>query len=137
MKVHYSSKTVEWETPQELFDELDREFHFTLDVCANSENAKCAKFFTKEQDGLVQDWRGETVWMNPPYGHQIKDWVKKISEEGGVALLPARTDTRWFHDYILGKAEIRFLRGRVKFNGARGTSVTCAPFPSMVCIFKV
>lgn len=132
MNVHFSSKTPEWATPQSLFDELDKEFHFTLDPCATKENAKCKKFFTEKEDGLKQDWKDEKVFMNPPYGREIGFWIKKINIEGGVALLPARTDTAWFHDYILGKAEIRFLRGRLKF----GESKNSAPFPSMVVVFK-
>ena len=132
MNVHFSSKTPEWTTPQELFDALNAEFHFTLDPCATKENAKCKKFFTAKEDGLKQNWKGESVFMNPPYGHEIGAWVDKISKEKGVALLPARTDTRWFHDFIYGKAEIRFLKGRLKFGGSKNS----APFPSMVVVFK-
>ena len=132
MNIHFSSKTPEWETPQTLFDALNKEFRFTLDPCATKQNAKCRKFYTLKEDGLKQSWKGEQVFMNPPYGREIGAWVKKISEEGGVALLPARTDTAWFHDYILGKAEIRFLRGRLKF----GDSKNSAPFPSMIVVFR-
>lgn len=128
----FTSDTPEWSTPKELFDELNKEFHFTLDPCATKENAKCKKFFTKEDDGLSRNWKGYRVFMNPPYGREIGKWIKKISEEGGVALLPARTDTKWFHDYILGKAEIRFLKGRLKFGGSKNS----APFPSIICVFK-
>lgn len=131
MSVHFSSKTPEWSTPQSVFDELDREFNFTLDPCATKENAKCAKFYTLEDDGLSRDWSGEVVFMNPPYGREIGKWVKKLSETGGVALLPARTDTRYFHDYIYKKAEIRFIKGRLKFGGSKNS----APFPSMIVIF--
>ena len=135
--VMFSSKTDLWETPQEFFDELDAEFHFSLDVCAVSDNAKCATYYTPEQDGLSQPWTG-VVWCNPPYGRNIGKWVQKAHEENRrnnnyiVMLLPARTDTRWFHDYILGKAEIRFIRGRLKFGGAKNS----APFPSMVVVFR-
>lgn len=133
--VMFSSKTDVWATPQRFFDELDREFNFELDVCATPENAKCRRFYTKEQDGLAQPWVGR-VWCNPPYGREIGKWVKKAFEtaaRGGlvVMLLPARTDTRWFHDYIYGKADVRFIRGRLKF----GDSKNSAPFPSMVVIF--
>lgn len=130
----FSSATDMWETPQNFFDELDKEFHFSCDVCATRENAKCAKFYTPEQDGLKQTWGGGTLWMNPPYGREIGKWVKKAAECNAtvVCLLPARTDTRWFHDYIYGKAEIRFVRGRLKF----GNSCNSAPFPSMVVIFR-
>lgn len=133
--VMFSSKTDMWETPQDFFDNLNREFHFTLDACATRENAKCSRFYTKEQDGLAQKWDG-VVWCNPPYGRQIGRWVEKayLSAQTGalvVMLLPARTDTAWFHDYIYRRAEIRFIRGRLKF----GNSKNSAPFPSMVCIF--
>ena len=132
----YSSQTDMWETPQDLFDDLDREFHFDLDVCAIPENAKCKKFYTPEQDGLRQPWDG-TCWCNPPYGREIEKWVRRalfasVSGYTVVMLLPARTDTKWFHDYIYKRAEIRFVKGRLKF----GNSKNSAPFPSMVVIFK-
>ena len=131
----FSSKTDLWETPQDLFDKLNNEFHFTLDVCATQENAKCDSFYTKEQDGLSQPWKG-VVWCNPPYGKQIGSWVRRgffasLSGNTVVMLLPARTDTRWFHEYIYGEAEIRFIRGRLKFGGSKNS----APFPSMVVVF--
>lgn len=132
MNVHFSSKTDQWATPQNFFDRLNEEFHFELDVCADEKNTKCKKFFTEEMDGLKMQWGGVN-WMNPPYGREIGKWVKKASENPlTVCLLPARTDTRWFHDYILGKAEIRFIKGRLKF----GDSKNSAPFPSMVVIFR-
>jgi phage N-6-adenine-methyltransferase len=129
----FTSKTEMWETPQKLFDELDKEFHFTLDVCASHKNAKCDSYLTKKQDGLSYDWYGNTCWMNPPYGRSIKKWVKKASECDNlvVGLLPARTDTKWFHDYVLNKAEIRFLKGRLHFSNSKNS----APFPSMVVIW--
>lgn len=129
----FSSKTDMWATPQAFFDELDREFHFTLDACAIKENAKCDRFFSPEDDGISQEWIG-TVWCNPPYGRAIGNWVKKAAESKAtvVMLLPARTDTRWFHDYIYQKAEVRFIKGRIKF----GESKNAAPFPSMVVIFR-
>ena len=138
MDVHYSSKTNEWSTPQAFFDELNKEFNFTLDPCATSENAKCTKYFTVEDDGLKQDWSKDTVFMNPPYGREIKYWVQKAYEESlkgatVVCLIPARTDTAYWHDYIFGKADdIRFLRGRLKF----GDSKNPAPFPSAIIIYK-
>lgn len=129
----------DWETPPEFFAELDAEFHFTLDACATAENAKCARYYSEAEDGLAQDWSGETVWCNPPYSSSRQnDWVRKCWEEGRkpgtvvVALLPARTDTARFHEYILGQAEIRFLRGRLKFVGAP----TSAPFPSLLAIWR-
>jgi site-specific DNA-methyltransferase (adenine-specific) len=134
-QVHFSSKTPEWYTPQSLFNELDKEFNFTLDPCATTENAKCKEFFTQEQDGLIQNWDNEIVFCNPPYGRELPRWVKKASEARMglvVMLIPARTDTRYFHEYIYGKAEIRFLKGRLKF----GDSKNSAPFPSMLVVFK-
>lgn len=129
-----TSNTPEWGTPQWLFDELDAEFHFDLDPCCTHENAKCAKHFTKEEDGLNQEWGGYRVYCNPPYGREIAKWVKKAHDSQclTVMLLPARTDTSWFHDYIYHKAEIRFLKGRLYFNDGAGR----APFPSMVVIFR-
>ena len=134
----FSSTTNEWETPQDFFDKLNEEFHFTLDPCATPQNAKCKKYYTVKEDGLKQDWQGETVFCNPPYGRAIKDWVRKCYEESKkpntivVMLIPARTDTTYFHDYIYHKAkEIRFVRGRLKF----GNSKNGAPFPSMVVVF--
>lgn len=129
------AKSVEWETPQALFDELDREFHFTVDVCATPDNAKCERYFTKDDNGLWQDWAGEHVYCNPPYGREIKHWVQKASELKAaitVMLLPVRTDTKWFHDYIYGKAEIRFIKGRLKFGNGKHS----ATFPSMIVIFR-
>lgn len=138
LKMMFSSATDMWATPQSFFDELNNEFHFTLDPCATKANAKCNKFYTIDEDGLQQDWKGEVVFCNPPYGKMISSWVRKCSQESKkpnttvVALLPARTDTRYFHDYIYGKAkEIRFIKGRLKF----GDSKNSAPFPSMVVIF--
>ena len=135
-KVHFSSATVEWPTPQGVFNELNDEFGFTLDPCATHENAKCEKYFTMDDDGLKQDWGKETVFMNPPYGREIGHWMKKAYEsslEGAtvVSLPPARTDNRWWHDYAM-KGEIRFIRGRLKFGGAKNS----APFPSAIVIFR-
>lgn len=133
----FSSKKQDWETPTDFFKKYDDAFSFTLDACATPQNAKCGKYYTKEDDGLTKDWGGNRVWCNPPYGREISKWVKKASEEAQkphtivVMLLPARTDTAWFHDYILRKASIQFIRGRIKFVGA----TTSAPFPSMVVTF--
>ena len=134
----FSSKTDLWSTPNDFFDKLNDEFHFTLDPCSTHENAKCYKHFTEEENGLLQDWGNEVVFCNPPYGRQIKDWVKKAYEESQkdntkvVMLIPARTDTIYFHEYIYHKAEIRFIKGRLKFGNAKNS----APFPSMVVIFE-
>ncbi|MCG2552858.1 phage N-6-adenine-methyltransferase [Staphylococcus epidermidis] len=138
MEVHYSSKSNEWATPQNLFDELNDEFNFTLDPCATDENAKCSKYFTIEDDGLSKDWSNDVVFMNPPYGREIKKWIKKAYEESlngatVVCLIPARTDTTYWHDFIFDKADnIRFLRGRLKF----GNSKNSAPFPSAIVVYR-
>ena len=132
----FSSKTDLWETPIDFFNLLDTEFGFTLDPCCTSENAKCKKYYTQEQDGLQQDWSSDTVFMNPPYGRKIGGWVAKAYAESTlgatvVCLLPGRVDTRWFHDYCL-KGEVRFVRGRLKF----GQNKNPAPFPSIVTVFR-
>lgn len=114
-----TSNSNEWETPQTLFDELNEKYHFTLDPCSTDENAKCEKHYTVKENGLLQSWEGETVFCNPPYGREIGKWVKKCAEESKhakvVMLIPARTDTAYFHDYIYRKAKIVFFRGRLKF----------------------
>jgi len=131
----FSSNRNDWETPLELFRLLDNEFGFELDVCATRENAKCVAFFSPEVDGLKQQWRG-ICWMNPPYGTVIGDWMAKAylsSLEGAtvVCLVPARTDTRWWHDFAM-RGEIRFLKGRVCFGDGKNP----APFPSAIVIFR-
>lgn len=133
-KVMFSSENMCWGTPDSLFDSLDQEFHFNLDPCADEFNHKCERYFTVSDDGLSQSWDGYNVFCNPPYGRSIGKWVRKaaISHANTVLLIPARTDTIWFHRYIYGKAEIRFLKGRLKFVGA----VHNAPFPSMIVIFR-
>lgn len=133
----FSSKTDLWATPQSFYDELNAEFNFDLDPCSTDDNAKCSLHFTKKDNGLAQEWAPHTVFMNPPYGREIIDWMRKAYEESlkgatVVCLVPARTDTRWFHDYVYGKAEIRFVRGRLKFGDAKDS----APFPSMVVIYR-
>jgi phage N-6-adenine-methyltransferase len=145
-ELHFSSKTDQWATPQDFFDTVSKEFGgFDLDVCASAENTKCALYFSKEAgtDSLTIPWKifdDECCkcWMNPPYGREIKHWIKKASDESRkgclvVALLPARTDTHYFHDYIYNKpgVETRFIKGRLKFGG----STNSAPFPSMLVIF--
>lgn len=142
-KALLSSKKMDWCTPQAFFDDLNREFHFVLDAAAMPENAKCTQYFTPETDGLSRSWDvGGSVFCNPPYGRRLGKWVKKAYSEhvrGGVTivmLIPARTDTSYFHDYIYGKAEIRFLRGRLKFEDENGAAMNPAPFPSMVVIFR-
>lgn len=130
-----SSNTDEWATPQDLFDTLDATFHFTLDPCATPENAKCARFYTREQDGLKQDWGDEVIWCNPPYGREIGKWIQKCAEHRGVAvmLIPARTDTRWWHSYIDKNpdAHVYFIKGRLKFGDGKNP----APFPSAIVVY--
>lgn len=137
-KTLFSSNSNEWATPRKFYDELFGEFSFNLDPCATDENHKCDTYFTIKEDGLKQDWGGYKVFCNPPYGRDIYKWVKKCYEESKkpntlvVMLIPARTDTAYFHDYIYHKAkEIRFIRGRLHFNESKDA----APFPSMVVIF--
>jgi len=132
----YSSAKDDWETPKDLFETLNNEFHFTLDAAADINNAKCTRYFDKAADGLKQEWNG-VVWLNPPYNRKIEGWIVKAVREtlNGVTtvmLLPARTSNEWFHRYIYNRYETRFLRGRLKFAGAENV----APFPSMVVIFK-
>ena len=136
--VMFSSATDDWSTPQDFFDKLNDEFHFTLDVCADENNHKCEHYYTKEIDGLIRPWVG-TLWCNPPYGRKIGEWVRRalfasVAGNTVVMLLPARTDTKWFHDYIYKRdnVEIRFIKGRLKFGGCKNS----APFPSMVVIFR-
>jgi phage N-6-adenine-methyltransferase len=132
--VHFSSRTDEWPTPNDLFLQLDAVFHFTLDPCASPENAKCARYFTIEQNGLAQPWDGERVFMNPPYGRDIGKWMKKAADSKAlvVSLVPARTDTRWWHEQVVGGGGlVVFLQGRLKFGDGSGA----APFPSALVIF--
>lgn len=137
MNVHFSSKTDDWATPQDLFDKLNNHFNFTLDVCASDDNAKCSEYFTVDDDGLQQDWTRTSgaVWMNPPYGRGIGEWMRKAYEAGQqgktvVCLVPARTCTAWWHDYAV-KGDVLFLRGRLKFGNAKNS----APFPSAIVVF--
>lgn len=135
----WHSKGSDWSTPQELFDELDAEFHFTLDVCASDWNAKCKKFFTEEIDSLKLYWGRDSVcWMNPPYGKVLNDWMKKAYEESlngavVVCLVPSATDTAWWHDYAM-KGEIRFLRGRPRFQTKERTWQQTFS-PSVIVVF--
>lgn len=147
-KLMFSSKNNAWCTPRDFFNKLNEEFNFTLDPCCFPKSALCKKFFTPDDDGLKQNWGGYTAFVNPPYGREIGHWVKKCHDEWqtqkviSVMLIPSRTDTRWFHDYILGKAEIRFIKGRLKFvdmdydGKEEDRKISPAPFPSMIVIFK-
>lgn len=136
MKVHFSSETDMWATPTDFYERLNAVFRFETDVCATASNAKCKRFFTPEMDGLAQEWSG-TCWMNPPYGRVIGAWVQKAYESAKqngatvVCLLPARTDTGWWHDYC-AKGEVYFVKGRLKFGDAKNS----APFPSAVVVFR-
>ena len=137
-----SSKNMCWRTPQDFFDKLNAEFNFALDAAATDESAKCPLYYTPETDGLLQSWQcSGAVFCNPPYGREIVKWVRKAYKESQsgqtiVLLLPARTDTSYFHDYIYGKAEIRFIRGRLRFVGPDGQAAYPAPFPSMVVVYN-
>ena len=138
MSVLFSTERPDWETPQALFDALNVEFRFETDVCATAENAKVPNFFSPEKDGLIQPWRG-TCWMNPPYGRrETGKWIAKAYGASRyyaatvVCLVPARTDTRWWHEYVMRASEIRFVRGRVRFVGATND----APFSPVVVVFE-
>lgn len=131
----YTSKTDDWSTPQDFYDKCNEEFWFEVDVCADDANHKCDRYYTKEDDWLSKDWDNQIVWCNPPYGKEISKRVKKWSEARGwvvVMLLPARTDTRWFHDYVYHKSEIRFIKSRLYFWKWEDR----APFPSMLVIYR-
>ena len=137
MSVHFSSRKDDWGTPQSLFDELSQRFQgFDRDVCASDHNAKCKNYWTKEDDALSKTWTGY-CWMNPPYGRQIGHWVKKAYEsaESGeatvVCLLPSRTDTKWWHEYVMKADTLWFIKGRLKCEGA----LNSAPFPSVIAVF--
>lgn len=137
-KVLFSSTSDNWATPQYLYDDLNNEFHFTLDPCADETNHKCDAYFTKEDNGLSKDWGGYVVFCNPPYGREIYKWVEKAYKESQkpnttvVMLIPSRTDTKYFHEFIYPYAEIRFIKGRLRF----GNSTVNAPFPSLIAIFR-
>lgn len=134
--IHFSSKKQDWETPPELFAPLDDEFEFTVDVCAEAHNTKCPRYFSPEIDGLKQDWSGEVCWCNPPYD-DAASWIEKASRASllgavVVMLIPARTDTRYWHDFVMKADEIRLIKGRVRFVGADAS----APFPSCIVVFR-
>jgi phage N-6-adenine-methyltransferase len=136
-QIHFSSGTDDWATPQWLFDLLDTEFHFTVDVCAQDHNAKCARYFSPEDDGLKQDWQGMCCWCNPPYGRHLPSFIEKAwcsSRLGAtvVCLIPARPDTRAWHRFVTLAHEIRFIKGRLKFGNAQNS----APFPSAIIVFR-
>lgn len=136
--VMFSSKTGEWSTPQDFFDKLNWRFgEFDLDPCADCANTKCANFFTEAEDGLSKSWEGFTSFINPPYGRGMDRWIQKAYQESRkedtrvVMLIPARTDTKYWHQYVMKADEVYFVKGRLKF----GDSENSAPFPSAVIVF--
>ena len=137
-KVLFSSKSMEWATPRPFFMRLNEEFGFTLDPCAQPHNALCSKYFTEEDDGLIQSWQGHRAFVNPPYGRAVGAWVKKCYEESRkpdttvVMLIPARTDTKYWHNYVMKADELHLVKGRIKFGGGTNS----APFPSAVVVFR-
>lgn len=139
--VQFSSEFSDWRTPRGLFAKLDAEFHFTLDAAADDDNHLCERYFTIETNGLAQSWKGERVWLNPPYGREIRRWMEKAATEAAhadvVALVPSRTDTRWWHDYAMTANEIRFVKGRLDFEGPRRATRNDAPFPSAIVIWSL
>ena len=134
----FSSHKSEWETPPELFNPLNDEFHFTLDVCATPLNTKCQSFYTKQTNGLVRPWTG-TCWCNPPYGREIAKWTQRAALRTAtttVLLIPARTDTKWWHDHIMAANEIHLIKGRVRFLINGKPAPYPAPFPSAIAVFR-
>lgn len=136
-RVMGSSVRMDWPTPRDTFAQLHREFNFTVDACASADNACIARYWDEGDEGLMQPWHHERVWMNPPYGRQLPRWMAKAWNEATaaeliVALVPSRTDTRWWHDYAMQASEIRFVRGRLRFHGA----VNCAPFPVSLIVWR-
>lgn len=138
-----SSSRYDWETPAKFFEDLDSKYRFTLDPCCTEGNRKCGKFFTQKENGLIKPWKGERVFVNPPYGREIYRWADKCwrqancgadSAELVVGLFPARTDTRYFHDYVYHKSIIEFIKGRLRFE-LNGIPMGPAPFPSMLVIW--
>lgn len=142
MDVHFSSAKDDWETPDDLFNELHERFNFTVDAAASHNNAKLPRYWTKEDDALSKSWSEERVWLNPPYGREIFAFMKKCHDEQRrapelppeiiCALVPARTDTRWWHEHVIGGyADVKFIKGRLKFKGAKHS----APFPSALLLY--
>ena len=140
LTVMHSSDRMDWATPKALYDELDREFRFTIDVCASDWNAKHERYWTLSDNALLQDWSAEVCFMNPPYGRGIRNWVEKARIEASrgalvVALIPSRTETSYWHDFIEGIAEVRFIRGRVRFERLDSPTYD-APFASAIVIWR-
>jgi phage N-6-adenine-methyltransferase len=140
-KVYHQSIRHDYETPQDVFAEYDAEFHFTLDVCATAETAKCARYFTPDMDGLVQDWSDDICWMNPPYGLEIGRWMEKAyrSSLAGatvVCFVLSRTGTRWWHTWVLEKGEVRLRKGRTRFLIDGQPAPNTAGFASVAVIYQ-
>lgn len=142
-KALFSSLDSTWNTPQDLFDRLNAEFHFNLDPAANAKSAKCEKYYSVEDDGLSKSWGGYTVFCNPPYGRDLPKWTEKGYKESlkpgttVVMLIPARPDTSYWEKWIFGKAEeVRMIVKRLKFTDDDGNEKSAAPFPSAVVIWK-
>jgi phage N-6-adenine-methyltransferase len=136
----FESAKQDWTTPREMFAYLDKEFRFDLDLAASAKNTLCSRYFDKAADALQQDWKG-ICWLNPPYGEKsgkLSDWVKKAHAESAkwgstiVMLIPARTNTRWWHQYCMDADELRFLQGRPKF----GDAIHGLPQPLALIIFR-
>ncbi len=141
-KTLYSSKHDDWGTPQVLFDRLHEIYDFQLDAAASPRNAKCPRFFTTKDDALTKSWlEYQRIWLNPPYGRNIGDWMKKAFEESRrgalvVCLVHARTDTRWWHNWVESKAQVTFLKGRLKFTRGENSEIAqSAPFPSVLVVY--
>jgi len=139
-KTDKSLKSIEWETPPEVFNPINDEFHFTLDVAANSENAKCSKYYTKHDDGMKQNWTGEICWCNPPFGRDVPKWCEKALHEKTngattVLIIPCKTNTNWWHELVIPHAEVRFLRGRVKFLKDKTQYGQALPWPLAFVIY--
>ena len=140
-QAYHQSIKMDYGTPWKVFREYDAEFHFTLDVCASAENAKCPRYFTEAQDGLVQDWGREICWMNPPYGDNLPDWMEKayLSSLAGATVccyVPSRTGVGWWHDWVVGKAEVRLRKGRTTFEIDGVAAQNSAGFPSVAVIYR-
>lgn len=138
----FSSKIQNWRTPQALYDKLNANFMFDLDVAADDKNTKCHRYLDEKLNSLAQKWHeiGRVCWMNPPYGRGIGKWIEKAWYESTmgctvVCLIPARTDTLYWHNYVMKSSEVRFIKGRVKFE-LPGVKTDPAPFPSAIVIFR-
>jgi phage N-6-adenine-methyltransferase len=141
-KLMFSSNSAEWSTPKNFYEKLNNRFQFDLDPCCTKETSKCEEFYTEEDDGLTKSWSGKRVFMNPPYGRGIDKWIEKAYKEGQklntqvVCLIPARTDTKYWHKFCMKASEIYFVKGRLHFENKGAEQTNAAPFPSAVVIFR-